>query len=89
MLRDRINDSLLKESFPESMQLGNTTPVHKKDESTDKEDYRPLTVLPLLSKILERLFYDQFKEYLEQFLNSLLYDFRKAHSNQHAILGLE
>ena len=89
MLRDRINDSLLKESFPESMQLGNTTPVHKKDEPTDKEDYRPLTVLPLLSKILERLFYDQFKEYLEQFLNSLLYDFRKAHSNQDAILGLE
>ena len=89
MLRDRINDSLLKESFPESMQLGNTTPVHKKYEPTDKEDYRPLTVLPLLSKILERLFYDQFKEYLEQFLNSLLYDFRKAHSNQHAILGLE
>ena len=42
MLRDRINDSLLKESFPESMQLGNTTPVHKKDEPTDKEDYRPL-----------------------------------------------
>ena len=89
MLRDRINDSLLKELFPDSLQLGNTTPVHKKDELTDKEDYRPLIVLPLLSKILEILFYDQFKEYLEQFLNSSLYDFRKAHSNQHAILGLE
>ena len=38
MLRDSINDSLLKVSFPDSLKLGNVTPVHKKDEPKDKEN---------------------------------------------------
>ena len=48
MLRDCINDSLLKGSFPDSLKLGNISPVHKKDEPTDKENYRRVSVLPLL-----------------------------------------
>ena len=79
---------LLKGSFPDSLKLANITPVHKKDEPTDKENYRPVSVLPLLSKIFERLIYDQLNEYLDQYLNSLLCGFRKAHSTQHALFRL-
>ena len=87
MLRDCKNNSLLKGSFPfpDSLKLGNITPVHKKDEPTDKENYRPVSVLSLLSKIFEKLIYDQLNEYLEQHLNSLLCGFRKAHSTQNAL----
>ena len=85
MLRDCIYDSLLKSSFPDSLKFGNVTLVHKKDEPTDKENYRPVSALPLLSKIFERLIYDQFKKYLEQYLNSSLSGFRKAHSTQHVL----
>ena len=49
MLRDCINHSFLKGSFPNSLKLGNLTPVHKKDEPTDKKNYRLVSVLPLLS----------------------------------------
>ena len=59
MLADCINDSLLKGSFPDSLKLGNTTPVCKKDEPTDKGNYRLESVLPQLLKIFERLIYDQ------------------------------
>ena len=38
ILRDCINDCLLKGSFSDSLKLGNITPVHKKDEPTDKEN---------------------------------------------------
>ena len=88
MLRDYINDSLLKDSFPDSLKLGNITPVYKKGKPTDKENYRPVSVFPLLSKTFERLIYDQLNEYLEQYLNSLLCGFRKAHSTQHALVRL-
>ena len=88
MLKDCINYSILKGKFPDSLKLANITPVHKKDEPTDKENYRPVSVLPLLSKVFERLIYDQLIVYLEQYLNSLLCGFRKAHSTQHALFRL-
>ena len=46
MLTDCINDSLLKGLFPDSLKLGNTTPFYKKDELTDKGNYRLVSVLP-------------------------------------------
>ena len=88
MLRLCINDCLLKGSFPDNLKLANIKPVHKKDEPTDKESYRPVSVLPLISKIFERLIYDQLNEYLDQYLNSLLCSFRKANSTQHALFRL-
>ena len=66
------------------MKIANITPAHKKDEPTDQENYRPMSILPLLSKVFERLLYDQLSEYLEKYLNTLLCGFRKAHSTQHA-----
>ena len=88
MLRDCINDCILKEKFPDSLKLANITPVLKKDEPTNKENYRPVSILPLISKIFERLLYDQLNAYLEHYLNSLLCGFRKAHSTQHALFRL-
>ena len=54
MLNDCINGSLLKGTFPDNLKLGNTTPVHKKDEPKDKENYRPVSILHLLSETFER-----------------------------------
>ena len=70
------------------MKIANITPVHKKDEPTDKKNYRPVSVLPLLSKVFERLLYDQLSDYLEKYLNTLLCGFRKAHPTQHALFKL-
>ena len=88
MLTDCINGVLSQAIFPDSLKLANITPVHKKDETTDKENYRPVSVLPLFSKIFEKVIYDQLSQYLEKYLNSLLCSFRKAHSSQHALFKL-
>ena len=74
--------------FPDSLKIANITPAHKKDEPTNKENYRPVNVLPLLSKVFEKLLYDQLSEYLEKYLNALLCCFRKAHSTQDALFKL-
>ena len=78
----------LKGSFPGSLKLENIIAVHKEDEPTDKENYKPVSILPLLSKTFERLICDQLKEYLGQYLNSLLCGFRKDHSTQHTLFRL-
>ena len=88
MLTDRIKNSLLKGSFPDGLKLADITPAHKKDERTLKENYRPVSVLLLLSTIFERLIYDQLSEHLEQYLNRLLRGYRKAYSTQHALFRL-
>ena len=86
MITDCINDAIVGEDiFPDSLKFGDITPVHKKDETTNKENYRPISVLPLISKIFERIIHDQLSEYLEKYLNSILCGFRKSHSTQHAI----
>ena len=63
-------------------------PVFKKLDSTDKINFRPVSFLPLLSNMFEKLMYDQRYEYAETFLNKLLCGFRKAHSMQHALSRL-
>ena len=37
--------------FPDELQLADVTPLYKKSDSEDKTNYRPITVLPLLSKV--------------------------------------
>ena len=43
MLTDSINDVLSRGIFPDSLKFSDITPVHKKDEATDKENYRPVS----------------------------------------------
>ena len=49
---------LVKAFYPDGLKIANITPAHKKDQPTNKENYRAVSVLPLLSKVFERLLYD-------------------------------
>ena len=83
-----VNYTLKNEKFPDSLKNATITPVYKKDDPTDKVNYRSVSVLPLLSKIFEKIIYSQPWEYMDLFLNKLLCGFRKAHSTQHALFKL-
>ena len=90
MLTDCINDAIVRENiFPDSLKFADITPVHKKaNVTTNKENYRPVSMLPLISKIFELMIYDQLSEYLENYLNSILCGVRKAHSTEHDLFKL-
>ena len=51
-----------------------------------KKNYRPITVLPSVSKIYERLVQDQMLPFVQSFLSSLLCGFREGYGTQHALL---
>ena len=59
-------DAITKVVFPDSLKIANITPAHKKNEPINKENYRPVSLLPLLPKVFERLLYDQLSKYLEK-----------------------
>ena len=54
MLTDCINDALSRGIFPDILKFGILHQLIKKDEATDKEFYRPVSVLPLFLKIFEK-----------------------------------
>ena len=54
-LYHNFNNSLSCSTFPTGMKYADVTPIHKKDDKTDKTNYRPISILPNLSKVYERL----------------------------------
>ena len=83
-----INKAFNENKVPDTLKLSNIVSVFQKLDPTDKTSFRPVSLLPLLSKVFEKIVYDQLNEYVETFLNKLLFGFRKAHSTQHALFKL-
>ena len=62
--------------------------LYKRNDTLDKENYRPVSMSPFLSRIYERAISNQLREYMQNFLNRILCGFRRAHSFQHALFKL-
>ena len=54
-----FNNSLFSSNFPLNLKAADILPTHKKKGKSDIENYRPISILPTLSKIYERCMYDQ------------------------------
>ena len=65
-------------------------PIHKGDSVLTVSNYRPISLLPIFSKIMERLVYNQFIEYIENnnILSDLQFGFQKNKSTEHAISSI-
>ena len=79
------DDSIIDMIFPISLKLGDVMPIHKKDERTVKENYRPVSLLPTISKLLERDMYGQIIECINKFLSPYLFGFRKGRSTEQCL----
>ena len=81
-----INLSLATGSIPSELKCGKVTPIYKSGQKSDFGNYRPITVLPAVSKVLEKCVRRQLVEYLES--NNLLsdnqYGFRPNRSTESA-----
>ena len=50
-----VNEAILSGKFPDSFKLSNIVAEYKKKDTTDKCNYRLLSILPLLSKVFEKI----------------------------------
>ena len=81
-----FNESFEKIKFPDCLKLANVTPVFKKGARTSKNNYRPVSILPVLSKLFERLIKKQLSEFFYSILSKFQCGFRKSYGAQHCLL---
>ena len=83
-----VNETLRSGIFPDTQKLAIITPILKKGDALKKENYRPISVLPVISKNFEKVIFSQISEYIDKYLNPILCGFRKGHSTAHALFKL-
>ena len=85
-----FNQSLNTGIFPEKLNIAKVIPIHKKGYLNDVSNYRPISLLPSISKILEKLIFKQLSTYLNEHkvLYASQYGFRAGHSTELASIEL-
>ena len=85
-----INEILNSGTFPSKLKKAKVIPVHKKGSTEDCNNYRPISILSVFSKIIEKVLNKQITDYLEEFslLNSKQYGFRRNKNTASALIDL-
>eukprot|EP00111_Clytia_hemisphaerica_P012122 TCONS_00035606-protein len=76
-----INTSIQQSIFPSQWKISKISPIPKIESSNEPSDYRPISILPILSKIYEKLIMIQMTNFLEhqELLSQYQSGFRKGH----------
>ena len=85
-----INISFETGTFPNLCKLAKVIPIYKKDNPLLCLNYRPISLLPVFSKIFEKVIYKRIFHYLTE--NNMIYKrqfgFRENHSTNHALISI-
>ena len=85
-----INQTLSTGIFPDTLKIAKVIPLYKKGDKALLENYRPISVLPSISKIFERIIFNQINDHFtshDLYYNGQ-YGFREKHSTQLPALEL-
>ena len=82
-----INNSLSNGIVPETMKIAKVIPLYKAKDQQLLSNYRPISLLPVLSKVLEKVVHNKLSRYLQfhEILYESQYGFRKHHSTVHGV----
>ena len=85
-----VSLSLKQGIFLENLKIARVSPIFKKDEKFLFTNYRPISLQPCFSKLLEKMMYNRLYKYLSD--NNYLYEkqfgFQAAHTTEHAVIQL-
>ena len=81
-LSNFFNKSKNNQYYSSMLKVADVTPLHKKDEKTLTKNYRPVSLILIVSKLYERNMYNQIIIYIQIHLSPYLLGFRKGHSTE-------
>ena len=89
-LKKIFNLSFSTGKHPRILKISKTIPIFKKGSRLLVSNYRPISLLSNLNKILEKIVHDRIYKFLEDFqcIYSLQFGFRKKHSTNHALIDI-
>ena len=79
------NNSKENHLYPPKLKLADVTPIHKKNETTSLKNYRPVSLIPVVSKLFERDMYNQILAYIDKYLSPYLFGYRKGYSTEQCL----
>ena len=85
-----INESFRQGVFRDNLKVGMVYPIHKGDSEMVCSNYRPISILPIFSKLLEKLIHKRLSDYLNKYktFHDHQFGFQKEKSTKHAALDL-
>ena len=85
-----INLSICSQKFPDLWKRAKVIPLHKTGDRLNPKNYRPVAILPVFSKILERAIFNQILDYLNRFnlLHPSHHAYREGHNTSTALIQM-
>ncbi|CAB4043950.1 Hypothetical predicted protein, partial [Paramuricea clavata] len=85
-----FNQSIATGIFPSDWKVARVAPIHKTGAKHDMENYRPISVISIIAKIMEKLIHNQLYDYLiaSNLLTNSQHGFRPCHSTTTALLDI-
>ena len=85
-----LNLSISQGKFPDYWKTSKISPIHKKNDQLNPENYRPVAIIPVLSKVLERAVHNQLIQYIKEnnLLNPNHHAYRDGYSTSTAVIEM-
>ena len=79
----KIINLSLSSKYPDKCKTAKVKPLYKKGTNTEPKNYRPVSLLPILSKVLERVVHNQLVEHLEKY--EILFEYQSGFRSKHSV----
>ena len=78
VLSNSFNKSILEGLFPNNWKVARVSPIYKEGPTEKRSNYRPISVVPVVSRLFEKTVFDQLYAYLDD--NKLFYSHSQCHN---------
>ena len=87
-LSELMNESIKQSKYPSRWKMGLLTPLLRENDELSKENYRPVTVLPALNNVFEKLLASQLDQFYTELLSDYISAYRRHYSCETSLMRL-